>query len=224
MISVFVTVPNEHWLHAEVVNRLMRLLQDPRYRLRITLPSQRPLENNLHQIIVDFLASDFDFWLCIDADNPPMHSPLDLVELDLDIIACPTPIWHYTGKPGERPIYWNAYDYVQDADAYREHSTKEGLQRVDAVGGGCFLVARRVLEHPDMRKGAFTRQLYPDGRVHKGNDLSFSERARCCGFELYAHYGYPCSHFCEVDLAEVERAIKGLLVAQKGISIGHSDA
>ena len=147
--------------------------------------------------------------LSIDADNPPTQNPLDLVEYDLDIVGYPTPIWHYKGdKPGERPIYWNAYK--AKGDAYIEYPIKDGLQKVDAIGTGCFLVARRVFEHPEMQKGVFTRKLFPDGRVEKGNDISFCERARENGFEIFTHYNYPCMHFNELELTEVIRAFEGL--------------
>ena len=155
----------------------------------------------------DFLKGDYDYWLSFDSDNPPTQNPLDLVEYDRDIIGCPTPVWHFDGKhKGERPIYWNVYDYVKEKGAYREYAKKEGLQKVDAVGTGCVLFARRVFENPEMQKGAFTRKLYPDGRVGKGNDISFCERAREQGFEIYAHFGYPCLHFNELELTEVIRA------------------
>lgn len=209
-MRVLVTVPNMHWVHQHVVHCLLKLQQDRRYQLRIDLPSNKPYENNQAHIVKAFLAGDFDFWLSMDDDNPPMNNPLDLVELDKDIIGLPTPVWHYTGKKGERPIYWNAYDYRPGNDAYAEHEPREGLQRVDAIGTGCFLIARRVFENPELQKGAFTRKLNGDGTVNKGNDISFCERAREQGFEIYAHYGYPCSHFCEVELNEVSRAIQGM--------------
>ena len=150
-----------------------------------------------------------DFWLSIDADNPPMQNPLDLISLDKDIVGLPTPVWHWTGgKPGERPIYWNVYDYVSDEGAYREHEPKTGLQRVDAIGTGCFLISRRVFDDPAMRVAPFERQLETDGRVLKGNDISFCERARRSGFGIYAHYDYPCMHFNELELTEVIKAFQ----------------
>lgn len=178
--------------------------------LTLGTPAERPYENNQHHILRNFWEGNWNYWLSIDADNSPLNNPLDLVELDLDMVGLPTPIWHWTGKSGERPIYWNAYDYDESTDAYREHSVREGLQKVDAVGTGCFLMARRVAEHPDLQHGAFLRKLWPDGTVNKGNDLSFCERARKIGFKIWCHYGYPCRHFQEIDLHEVALAIKGL--------------
>lgn len=206
-MKVLVTVPNLHWIQKHVVAVLLRLQMDRRYELRIEMPSNKPYENNLHHIIQDFIVSDCDYWLSMDDDNPPTRNPLDLVELDKDIIGLPTPVWHFTDKQGERPIYWNGYDYREANDAYAEHMPREGLQRVNAIGTGCFLIAKRVFEHPALQCGAFTRKLHPDGTVHKGNDISFCERVRDAGFEIWCHYGYPCNHFNELDLNSVSKAM-----------------
>lgn len=208
---ILVTVPNEGWVHKTVAERMLLLQADRRHKVCLRFPVEKPYENNLHHIVVEFRHGDYDYWLNIDSDNPPMQNPLDLVELDKDIIGLPTPVWHYIGKKGERPIYWNVYDYDKDADAYREHSNKLGLQRADAIGTGCFLIARRVFEDADMCNAPFGRKLYADGTVHKGNDISFCERARARGFEIWAHYDYPCHHFSKsLDLTEVEQAMKRL--------------
>jgi hypothetical protein len=184
---------------------------DKRYKVKIEWPSNKPYENNLHHIVKDFLKGGYDYWLSMDADNPPLENPLDLVAFDKDIIGLPTPIWHYTGKPGERPIYWNVYKIHGDgSEGYNEWQERDGLQKVDAIGTGCFLIARRVFEDPNMQNGAFTRKLNPNGTVDRGNDISFCERARDCGFEVWAHFDYPCNHFSEIELNEVARAIKGL--------------
>ena len=116
---ILVTVPNEGWVHKTVAERMLLLQSDRRHKVRLRFPVERPYENNLHHIVVEFRHGDCDFWLNIDSDNPPMQNPLDLVELDKDIIGLPTPVWHYIGKEGERPIYWNVYDNAQDPHAYR---------------------------------------------------------------------------------------------------------
>lgn len=209
-MKAFISIPTTGWVHKHVAMTACRLSQDPRCG-QLIFPTHRPFENNLSHIVNQWMdESDEDFWLSFDADNPPMRNPLELMELDLDIIGCPTPVWHYTGQPGERPIYWNAYDYVPKEDGYRPHEPMEGLQKVEAIGTGCFLVHRRVFENPEMRKSPFMRTWNEDGTVHKGNDIAFCERARNCGFEIWAHYDYPCRHFVELELTEVARAFKGL--------------
>ena len=209
MRSVLISFPNTHWIHKHVVHKMMLMLTDGRHKVNIIMPSHKPYVNNLHHILNDFMDGDYDFWLNIDSDNPPIQNPLDLVQLDRDIIGLPTPIWHYTGN-GERPVYWNAYNYDETTGAYREHQEKEGLQRVDAVGTGCILMSRRVFEKPEMRKAPFMREWNEDGTVEKGNDIKFCERARENGFEIYCHYDYPCDHFSELSLSETVRAFRNM--------------
>jgi GT2 family glycosyltransferase len=141
---------------------------------------------------------------------------LDLIELDKDIIGCPTPVYHFTDKvKGERPWYENAYKYVPEEDAYLEWPNKVGLQKVDAIGTGCILMARRVFDEVDMRKGCFDRKRNPDGTVKKGNDISFCERARELGFGIWAHFDYKCQHFNELEMHEVIGAFHGVYTKDK---------
>lgn len=205
--KILVSVPNTGNIHKLVSLITNRLLVDKRYACNIVYPTHSPYENNLHHIVNDFMAGDYDFWLNIDSDNPPENNPLDLVTYDLDVIGLPTPVWHFTGKiKGERPIYENAYKYIPVENAYAEWSVKEGLQQVDAVGTGCALYARRVFENPEMRKAPFQRTYYKDGRVEKGNDISFCELATKNNFKIFAHFDYRCKHFCELELHEVAKA------------------
>jgi hypothetical protein len=87
ILLTFPTSPAHPWLHKQVVFASWRLLADKRYAVKAIIPTHNPFENNLHHCVNDFLAGDYDFWLSIDADNPPMNNPLDLVEFDRDVIA-----------------------------------------------------------------------------------------------------------------------------------------
>lgn len=212
--NILISVTNTGSIHKSVVFALLKLQQDPRYNLTVIFPTWNPYEQALHKIVNDFMDvyKDHTHWLNIDSDNPPMANPLDLVELDRDIIGCPTPVWHCTGKEkkGERPVYWNAYAYDKQGDAYREYNKKEGLQKVDAVGTGCILISKRVFLNPQMRILPFLRQWSLNGEVERGCDISFCEKARREGFEIYTHYGYPCRHFHTLELHEVVRAFQNL--------------
>lgn len=209
---ILISVPNTGKMHKNVVLTLLKLAFDARYQPTFIFPTWNPYEHSLHRIVNDFMDvyKDHSFWLNIDSDNPPINNPLDLIELDRDIIGLPTPVWHCTGKEktGERPLYWNAYDSVPEG--YKEHMPREGLQKVDAVGTGCILISKRVFMNPEMRKLPFARTWNVDGTVEKGNDIAFCERAKKQGFEIYAHYDYPCQHFNELELNEVVRAFQNL--------------
>ena len=207
--KVLISVPNQHWIHKSVVIRALSLLNDKRHYTRLITPSHKPYVNNLHHIIKTVLKDGYDFWLNIDADNPPVEgNPLDLVELNKDIIGIPTPIWHNRDQvTGSRPLYWNAYESHAESGAYKEWKDKNGLQKVDAVGTGCILIARRVLEHP-MMKAPFHRTWDEDGCMDKGNDISFCERARKAGFEIYCHWSYWCDHFSEMSMNSMHKSYR----------------
>jgi len=209
MKRIYLTVPNgKGALHKSVHFAVIRLLQDPRFVVRHDCPTHRPFENNLHHCIQDFLKGGEDFWLSIDSDNPPTANVLDRVLDDLDFVGFPTPVYHNTNN-GERPYYWNAYRRNHKEDGYNEWQPQQGLQRVDAVGTGCFLSARRVFEHPAMA-APFQRRCDDEGRVIRGNDLAFCERAVSAGFSIYADFDRPCDHFVTVPMVELIHSVNTL--------------
>ena len=70
-MKVLVSVPNTGWVHKHVCFVTDGLLLNRKHALRIIRPTETPYENNLHHIVNEFMAGDWDFWLNIDSDNPP---------------------------------------------------------------------------------------------------------------------------------------------------------
>lgn len=204
--KVLISVPNTGWMHKHVTVAVLKLLSDRRVRSTVIFPTWVPYEHNLNRIAEDMLDKEYDVWLNIDSDNPPINNPLDLLDLDLDVVGCPTPQYHFTGKEGERPVYWVACDRVPEG--YKEHDPKSGLQEVDAVGSGCWMVRRRVLL--SISQPIFERVYDNRGRVDRGPDFRFCEKAKEVGFRVWAHYDYPCRHFKEVELTEAMQAFHGI--------------
>lgn len=201
-ISVYVTFPNVHMIHAEVSQVSNNIVLDKRYRIVPDYPAERPYVANLNKCVQRFLDNGCDFWLSMDDDNPPQANPLDLIKYDKDIMGLPTPIF----RPDlmnihGRPWYFNAYQYNGAVDAYHEWPVRKGLQHVDAIGTGCFLIARRVFEsHKRLREAPFMRHWTKEGVTTRGNDISFSDRARRCGCEIWAHFDYLCNHHKRISM------------------------
>lgn len=208
---VLLSIPTSGRLDKTVALAVLDIaLSERRMHGDIVMPTDRPYESNLNQIVLDVLEKRYDFWCSIDDDNAPTRNPLDLALLNLDVVGCPTPVWHNT-KPGDRPWYLNAYDERGDplspTGGWNEHKPWNGLQEVDAVGTGCFIVARRVLERID--PGPFMRIWSKTGIAEVGNDLAFCYRAKRAGFKIWAHYDYRCHHRKEVfDLLEMIEAME----------------
>lgn len=197
--TVLLTVPNQSWIHRYVAATCLALSRDTRVKLAFSFPSERPYENNMNGCVEQVLEGGYDWWLNLDDDNAPPTNVLDLVALDKDIIGCPYPGYRID-KDGQ-PWYWMTLDEGDGPQEWKQHTPCEGLQRVDMVGSGCMLVARRVLEKV---KEPFARE-WRHGRVVKGPDMVFCKRVRDQGCEVWAHYDYPCRHFTEVELTDVIR-------------------
>lgn len=212
--SVYMTVPNgSGTIHKLVHFATIRILQDPRYKLRHDCPTHSPYVHNLHRCTQDFLDGGEDYWLSMDDDNPPARNPLDLVQLDLDVVGFPTPVWH-DAVQGDRPFYLNALDWDADAGGYRPHEPAEGLQQVDAIGSGCFLVARRVMMALRDRQ-PFMRQWDKRGLVTMGGDYSFCRKVKRAGFKVWAHFDYQCMHFNTLEVGNVARAFGALYAKER---------
>lgn len=202
--KILIATPNMGWIRREVTSLHITMSHDTRYDREFRFPRGVPYELNINKLIYeDFLPGDFDYLLLVDSDNPALKNPLDLVELDKDVIACPTPQW-----------YNDSVDYVIEDEVNHyvgngvnrnlckpvPESRRQGLQEVDSVGSGCILIARRVLENVE---DAFNPVWHEPTKRQTG-DFSFCHKAREKGFHIWAHWDYTCDHIKEVSLNRVK--------------------
>lgn len=199
-LKVYIAVLNQGSIRPELANLLIHTTHDPRYQVKITYPGDRPIANNRNKIVLKFLEGDWDYLLMLDDDTVPHRSPLDLIDADKDIIGYPYPQWN------EGDIYWLAMD--QDGDGYKPipPERRHGLQQVDAIGTGCILIKRKVLEEV---RAPFMRKWSEDGIAELGLDFYFCQKAKDAGFEVWCDWRAPCSHFKTLDLIEVLGLLNG---------------
>ena len=194
--KVLIAIGHHGTVRTEMLQVVATMITDGRCRIKIIYPGDRMTEERFAKLGKKVVKEGWDFLLSIDADNPPIKNPLDLVFLNKDVMGLPTPQWYNEDK---YPIFWTALKKVPNG--WDQWENRKGLQQVDAVGSGCIIIKRKVFEAlPD---APFERKWNKDGTQESGADFNFCERAKSKGFEIWTHFDYPCSHFKELDLLEV---------------------
>ena len=197
--KIYVAVLSLAEVRKELSIRLLEMSHDNRFYVKIKYHGLRPSSFNRNNIVEHFLKSDCDYLITIDNDTVPRKNPLDLVFHDKDIIGLPYP------QVKGNEIGWLVMD--KEGDRYRQVNlkNKKGLIECDAVGSGCMLIARRVLEAVVV---PFERK-WVDGVPVKGHDFYFCDKAKKMGFKVFTHLDYVCSHYKTVDLLQVLEWIGG---------------
>lgn len=175
------------------------------YEFTYFTPQARPISNNRNQIVKQFLEGDWDYLFMLDDDNPPFpgKNVFDLLDCDKDVIAAVCP-----GRD-DRGIHFHVYKLHGELDEgfyFSQYPPKErrGIQKVDAVSTGCIFIKRHVLEG---MKAPFEDIFDEDGILVTSDDMGFCFKCREKGVDVYAHWGYLCSHFKRVDLAQMANLI-----------------
>ena len=185
--------------------------EDARYDVTVAGARHRPIASNRNLVTKRFLAGDADFIMMIDDDVVPAQNPLDLLQMDLDIVVFPTPMFA-PGKTGGYPIHMNV-ELLESPDGVTNKYVlmqPDPLMEIASGGTGCILIARRVLEHPDLHP-AFMDLYDDDGIRTQTEDITFIWRAREAGFRAWAAMEYKCSHLKVVDLLMIDLMYRRLL-------------
>jgi len=204
---VLVSVPSLMWIHRDMFRPLWEIGNDSRFDITFNFPVRKPVEVAYCEMAQLVHEKNYDWWLSIDDDNPPTRNPLDLIQLDKDIIGCPTPIWRPDLKG--KMFSWNVMSYDEKDGIHYEWGDPNGLQEVDALGMGCTLISGRVFQNETMRFQPFMREYKSTGMTLRGTDVAFCKRAKENGFEVWAHFDYLCKHFKEIELTSLLKDVNG---------------
>ena len=189
MKKILLAIPTRGQIHPLTMDTVIGLLADTRHQVEMFQgwTGRGPEEARSH-IAKYFLANDYDFMLTIDDDVSLDKNPLDMVELNKDVIGCPYPVLMTNG------IQLCAY---RDEKAIRG----KGLEQVDELGLGCTLIARRVIESlKDEVPFVAIRNL--DGTWRVSEDRAFCRKAKQKGFEIWANFDILPHHFVDIDLTK----------------------
>lgn len=214
MIRLYLAVLNLGQLRRELAQHVIpQIFQTPGVEVcweDMGNTSAEPIFSNRNQITHRFLKKEpkQDFLLMIDDDVVPQQNPGELVHANKPIIGVATKV----RNPG-RAVNWNAYMKNPNQkgwsaiDFSRIDSSKD-LLAVDAVGSGCILIKRCVLEHmvkvTDYGFNApWTIEINEHGFNEIGTDIKFCDRAKAMGFQPYTTLQRWCEHFKTVGLLDI---------------------
>jgi GT2 family glycosyltransferase len=189
--SVMVAVLNQGKIATGLTECLLAMKDSPYYDVEIEFPDDAPISNNRNKIVQRFLAKDYDYLLMIDSDIVPPPSVINMADFQKDIIAATAFI--YQGVI--MPVAWNR---MPDG-MYKpiDISEYDGIVEVDAIGTGCVMLSRKVLEDV---KAPFLNEYDPDGIKLFGLDIAFCQKAKEKGYKVFTSIDYVCSHYKTVDL------------------------
>lgn len=210
---VLITILTQGWNRIELTLRIPMLLNNPGCQCVLAGTNDKPAEHARNALALQTKRGGFDWLLMIDADNPPIRNPVDLVACDKDVMFCPTPIFKLTQMTNDRrgDVYWSTFEPTgkPPPNSYVTPSIvpRRGLERIDdrgaVAGSGCLLVRRAVFEK---LRAPFMIEWDEDGLKVKGSDVTFCEKAAAMGFEIWTHYDYPCLHWSEIELGTISNA------------------
>lgn len=194
-VGVLLAVPTRGYPWYETAKALEPY--NPQYILeKLSVASVR------NKIVRDFLATKADALVMCDDDVIPPPGFIDiLVNTPYDIVAAPTPIM----KVPKHGAFLNVFNVDPDGKIMTIENPTEGHIACDAVGSGCILIHRRVLEHPHMSR-PFDQQIDKHGIILVGQDLEFCRRARAAGFSIGANYDLSNDHYVSVHVNAVAMA------------------
>ena len=167
----------------------------------LIVPQEYRTDHARNIIVKEAVTKDWDYVLFLDDDNPvPKDTLVKLLEDDKDIVGVPI----LTRRREPDRDHWLCAFYSQPFNDLRFYfpieKFRDGgyLHRVDAVGMGCTLVKRKVLEALYQRYRNYVFEFtvtnleepiqLQDRRIgarRMSEDLEFCERATDMGFEIW---------------------------------------
>ncbi len=213
MARIFVGMPVIGGYYPQMVSSLLRLMQENPGNHQFvfkTYFNESMISRARSKLATEFLASDCDYLLFIDADLEFPADAVDrLIRHDRDFVAAPYSIKNL-------PARW-ALAFGDEQPTY-----VEGLLKVRTVPAGFTLVKRGVFEalvSPELtfqEEGddtsyyafylPFLHESENGRRVFLSEDFAFCQRVRDKGFEIYCDFDVRLSHWgtYRYQVAEVD--------------------
>lgn len=166
---------------------------------RIMLSNERPTDYNRNVIVEEFLKTDNEYLMMVDSDiAPPLNAP-DMALNKLPICAA---FAQMNNKGDVQPVGMMKSEkdghtmFAVPQFMFPDKLMEEKAYAVDAVGTGCIMIRRDVLEN--MEPPWFSFEHDPKTKkLTRGEDFYFCLKS---GVKVYMDTRFKCKHFTEVAI------------------------
>ena len=210
-MKVFIGVPNTGTVVRGLAMSLCQWVQNKNIEVVVYLSTyDKPMQFNRNHIVKTFLQTDADKLWWIDDDIVPPPDALEkMVEHNVDAV---TGIAFCTRPNDEGLIAPYPVTMKKDENGGFRIHFPEKFEEIDACGGGCVMVDRKVYECQGMGI-PYMHTMTTDGLIGMTCDFNVWSKAKSFGFELWVDPTIVCSHLRELDLAQFNRTM--VRVAEK---------
>ncbi len=216
MAKVFVAIPTGGSMRPELLPYFVNLIRNPKYshhEINIAITTQGMTVPNRGKLVNQFLDSDNDWLLFLDADMVPPPNALDMIDNGVEVCSG---VYYTWLKDILYPLVVEKSERKEDKGMYLPYTKPfpedTHLIEVDAVGAGILLVHKSVFKK--LKKPYFINLFDDDGQRTKGHDYLFCEKVKKAGYKVYVDTRVFCEHWKTIDLKRLhswifENFVKG---------------
>lgn len=198
--DVYVATPTRgqpNWNHVRAMYRLMA--EYPGMNQPEMVAGGLSVTHGRNKLVQQFLQTDATILLFIDDDVVPRPHLFDMLQhLDTyDIVGAPYPMIHPPVCPIPTPC---AFKIVKQHHFQPLHDIfiLQGIQPCDAVGTGCMMIKRAVLENPKVMP--FQLGVDGNGVMRVSEDILFCQRATEQEYTIGADFDQVADHLHTLSL------------------------
>jgi len=211
MKSVYIAIPaSDGMVVSDLVANLLCWTHDLRYRVVVDVKKALfPQDNARNTLVKEFKKTDFDLLWWIDNDIAPpkdaLHRMVTILEERGDIDALSAVGFSMRGEKGEYFPY--PVTLRSDKDGNYKVYYGNGIEEVDAVGGACVMVRRKVYEAIE-RPYEFV--YHKDGTLKLTCDFRVWQKVKEEGFNLFVDFDLLCDHQRKCSILGVQNLMNKL--------------
>jgi hypothetical protein len=199
MVSVLLAIPNTGNLRTETTYWLLheQLNFGNENDLTIILPNSIPHDSNRNTIVEMFKMIGSDYLLMVDSDIAPEIRKNEsfiqkMIDREKDILSANIHSFNdpYIFKVGM--IFNKKKELVSVSD------DATGLKEVDAVGTGCILISKKVIN--SFKEPLFRFEYDKLGRMNTSEDFHFCKLAKKLGFKIWYDNDLETLHYRTINI------------------------